>query len=240
MSVKNGYNINKLEGDGYLILPISMSRISTGQSPEKVYEILSSFDDILYTLNNDVILMYTNGLYFNTDEIASKKRIKTNNQILTHSQELRSIIRKQKEFSSKAIHFLPIDYIILNSENFQEMFNVLKKQIEVDENFKKYIEDDLKRLAKREMSEANINFTLEEIVISHILREQMVELPYKLAKNDDWRLVCYPGNYIKSEVYVYQQKFLERNKNCKNEYRGSLYNFDKKVLEVFDEINLEE
>ncbi|MBD3252357.1 hypothetical protein GF386_01350 [Candidatus Pacearchaeota archaeon] len=34
--MKSGYNINVIQGDGYLVIPISMVRISTGQTPEKI------------------------------------------------------------------------------------------------------------------------------------------------------------------------------------------------------------
>lgn len=235
MISKSGFNINKIIGSGTLILPISMSRIAGGQSPEDCYEMLGYFEEKLESFNNDAILMYTNGLYFNTEDIAFEKRVKTNNQIINHTASMRKLIDKNRKFIPKAIHFMPIDYIILNSAKYQEMFNLLKQKEKENIDFQNYIKADING---REYTEANINFILEEIVVGHIIREQFVDLPTTLAKADEWRIICYPGNVLKSEVYVYQQKYLEKNKNCINEYRGSMYNFKDKILEVFSDITL--
>ncbi len=233
--MKTGYNINKIIGSGTLVLPVSMSRIAGGQTPEDCYEMLSYFEEKLESFNNDAILMYTNGLYFNTEDVAFEKRVKTNAQILDHSSKMRKLIDKNRKFIPKAIHFMPIDYIILNSPRYQDMFNFLKKKEAEDEAFQNVIKLDTKG---REYTEANINFILEEIVVGHLIREEYVDLPHTLAKQDEWRLICYPGTFLKSEVYVYQQNYLEKNKSCKNEYRGALYNFKDKILEVFSDIDL--
>ena len=174
-------------------------------------------------------------MYFNTEDIAFEKRVKMNAQILNHSTQMRSLIEKNRKFIPKAIHFMPIDYIILNSEKFVHMFSKLKKIESTGLEFQKFIKLDI---VDRDYTEANINFILEEIVVGHLIREQFVDLPSTLARNDNWRIICYPGTVLKSEIYVYQQKFLERNKNCKNEYRGALYNYKEKVLEVFEDMKL--
>ena len=235
MLTRTGFNIGKIRGSGTLILPISMSRIAGGQSPEDCYEILSSFEDKLESFNNDAILMYTNGLYFNTEDVAFEKRLKTNAQVLAHVTRMNNLIQKGRKFIPKAIHFMPIDYIILNSPRYQEMFNILRKAEKEDAVFKKLLEIDL---GGRPYTEANINFFLEEIVVSHLITEQYVDLPVTLARPDEWRLICYPGTTILSQVYVYQQNMLEKNRNSNNEYRGCMYNFKDKVLEVFSDIKL--
>ncbi len=235
MIEKTGFNINKILGSGTLILPISMSRIAGGQSPEECYEMVEYFTNKIESFNNDVVLLYTNGLYFNTEDVAFEKRVKMNNQVINHSASLRKIIDKDRKYVLKAFHFTPIDYIILNSVKFQEMFNLLKQKEREDSNFQNFIKEDT---IGREYTEANINFILEEIVVAHIIREQFVDLPMTLAKLDEWRIFCYPGTSLKSDIYVYQQGYLEKNKSCSNDYRGSMYNFKDKVLEVFSDIKL--
>lgn len=235
MSKKTGFDINKIKGSGTLILPISMSRIAGGQAPEDCYEMLASFEDKLESFNNDAILMYTNGLYFNTEDIAFEKRVKTNAQVLAHVTKMNSLIQKGRKFIPKAIHYMPIDYIILNSPRYQEMFNVLRKTEKEDVVFKKLIEVDLNG---RDYTEANVNFFLEEIVVAHLITEQFTDLPVTLARPDEWRLVCYPGTTILSQVYVFQQNLLEKNRSCINEYRGCMYNFKDKILEVFSDLKL--
>ena len=118
--------------------------------------------------------MYTNGLYFNSGELGYEKRIKMNAQIINHSIRLRNLIDTKREMIQKAIHFTPIDYVILNSPRYQEFFGILKKQSQSNEYFQKYLKIDL---GEREFSEPNINFLLEEIVVAHLIREQLVDLP---------------------------------------------------------------
>ncbi len=210
-----------------------MSRISAGQTAEDCYEMLTYFEDKLESFDNDAILLYTNGLYFNTEDVAFEKRVKMNAQILNHSVHMRSLISRDRKFIPKAIHLMPIDYIILNSEEYVTMFATLKKIETEDSTLRSLIKEDIK---EREYTEANINFILEEIVVAHLIREQFVDLPSTLARSDDWRIICYPGKALKSEIYIHQNKFLARNKDCKNEYRGTHYNYKEKVLEVFDEM----
>jgi hypothetical protein len=232
---KTGYDINKIIGNGTLILPISMSRISSGQTPEDCYDMLSYFRDKLASFNNDAILMYTNGLYFNTEDIAYEKRKKTNAQIIDHTNKMRDLINTRREFIPKAIHFMPIDYVILNSATYQIMFSMLKKREVDDEHFRNFIKADING---RDYSEAHINFILEEIVVGHLIREQFVDLPVTLAKQDEWRLICYPGIFLRSEVYSHQQNLLEKNPNCTNEFRGTMYDFKDHILHVFSDIDL--
>jgi hypothetical protein len=181
--------------------------------------------------------LYTNGLYFNADEVAFEKRLKSNSQIIKHSVQLRKMIEASKKFIPSAFHFIPIDYIILNSPKYLELFSFLKKKEAEDDEFKKHIKHDI---YGREYTEANINFILEELVVGHLLREHLVELPRTLVKNDDWRLISYPGNFMHSEVYCYQKNYLEKNKKTENLYRNVAFDFTSKSLSVFDQINLEE
>ena len=235
MNKKTGFDINKINGSGTLIIPISMSRIAGGQAPEDCYEMLSYFENKLEAFNNDAILMYTNGLYFNTEDVAFEKRVKTNAQVLAHVTRMNNLIQKGRKFIPKAIHFMPIDYVIMNSPRYQEMFNSLKKREKEDVVLRKLLETDLNG---RTYTEANINFFLEEIVVAHLITEQLMELPVTLARPDEWRLICYPGTSILSQIYIFQQGILERNRNCTNEYRGCMYNFKDKILEVFSDIKL--
>ena len=96
--MKTGFDINRIQDDGYLILPLSMSRLATGQSPEFCYEVLGAFLEKLETFSSDVVLLYTNGLYFNSEEVSFENRKKTTQQALNHIQALRKLIEKKKEF----------------------------------------------------------------------------------------------------------------------------------------------
>ena len=71
--MRSGFDINKIQGDGYLVIPLSMARLSTGQSPEETYKVFHYFSKKLAIYTNDVILLYTSGLYFNDKNITYEK-----------------------------------------------------------------------------------------------------------------------------------------------------------------------
>lgn len=228
--MKSGFDINRIENDGYLIMPLSMSRLAAGQSPEECYEVFKYFLSKLEAYSNDVVLLYTNGLYMNAGDASFELRKKLNLQTLNHAVALRSLIQKKKEFIPNAFHFLPIDYVILNSPYFSEYQSKLKKLEETDEKFRAVLTKDA---AGREYNEANVHFLLEEIVVAHLLRQRSVELPRTLVRNDIWRLIVYPGGYLEADAYQWKQKVLPQN-DVINPYGGAQYDFSEKKLFIFD------
>lgn len=229
--MKSGFDINKLTGDGYLILPLSMSRLANGhgQDPDQVYKMLEYFIPKLETYSNDVLLLYTYGLYFNTDAIAFEERKKLNQQILNHSRAFRNLVEKKKQFMPTAFHYMSFDYIILNSPYFGDFFDTLKRAEKDSENFRTELKKDM---MGREYNEANVHFILEEIVVAHILRQHLIDLPRTLVRRDIWRLIIYPGPPINSELYQYKNKILPHKDNI-NPYANGQYDFDKKVFNDF-------
>ncbi len=235
MSLKTGFNINKIQGDGYLIIPISMSRISAGQTPEDCYEQVKYFTDKLTKFSSEVIFIYTNGLYFNSTDISYETRQKMNAQVLNHSIRLRKIINEDRKFVIHSFHFIPVDYFILNSFEYLEMFSKLKKVVSENKLFADLLKEDMKG---REFTEANINFILEELVVEHLIREQFVDLPKVLVKYEEWRIFSYPGSYFKTDAYIVQNKLLEKNKKCTNYYRDIVYDFTSKTMTNLSEVNI--
>ena len=232
--MRTGFDVNKIEGDGYLILPLSMSRLANSQNPEWCYEMLRFFREKLESYGSDVVFLYTNGLYFNSTEISFENRKKTNQQVINHNAELRKLVEGGKDFIPGAIHYLPVDYVILNSPQFHEFFARLKKLETEDEQFRSLL---VKDGNGREQNEANTNFLLEEIAIGHILREKMVELPRTLVRNDVWRLIAYPGMYLLSDAYQWQKKILPQGDKS-NPFSGTQYDCEQKKLFVFDDEQL--
>ena len=230
--MKSEFDINKIKNDGYLILPLSMTRLSNGQSPEFCYSVLEDFLKKLETFSNDVILLYTNGLYFNSEDISFENRKKTTQQSLNHIYAFRKLVEKKKQFIPGAIHYLPIDYIIFNSSDFKEFFSELKKLESEDQAFRDLLIADSKN---KQYTEANINFLIEEIVVAHILRQKIVELPRTLVKSDSWRLIAYPGKPLLSDIYQWKKKVLPQKDNL-NPYSGSQYDLDTKQLIIFDDV----
>ncbi len=228
--MKSGFDINRIQGDGYLILPLSMSRLAKSQTPEFCYEILRTFLQKVETFSNDVIFLYTNGLYFNSDEVSFENRKKTNAQIFNHTSALRNLIQKGREFIPGAIHYLPVDYVILNAPEFRVHYDALNKLEAEDTGFKEALAADSEG---REYTEANTNFLIEEIAIVHTLRQKLIELPRTLVRADTWRLVAYPGAPLVSDIYQWKKKLLPQGSD--NPYGGAQYNLDTKQLVIFDD-----
>lgn len=176
---------------------------------------MERFLEKLEHFSNDVVLLYTNGLYFNSEDISFENRKKTNQQALNHIYAFRNLVKKNRKFIPNAIHFLPIDYIIFNSPFFRDFFEKLKKVELEDTIFRDLLITDSKN---KEYSEAGMNFLIEEIVIAQILRENFVELPSTLVKNNSWRLIAYPGKPLLSDIYQWNKKILPRNNGNGNPY----------------------
>jgi hypothetical protein len=227
------YDINKLPSDGYLIFPLSMSRLQGGQSPEECYMAIEYFENKIYEVGIDGVFLYTNGLYYNNDESALVVRKRTNNQMLQHKNAFNALVLKNKKYIPQAMHFLPWDYVVLNSPRFTEFCELLKKLKIEDAEFERLLEDGL---GDREKTDANISFLIEEIVVSHIVRQEMIDFPKTLVKQDNFRLIMYPGGYFKADFYQWKKNTLPKNKECKNPYGGSHYDLDKHVLYNFDDI----
>jgi hypothetical protein len=232
--MKSGYDINVIQGDGYLVIPISIAKITTEQKPEKIYDIIKYWEGKLATFSNDVIILYTTGLYFNAEDLTHKKRVEMNSKVLAHSNGLRKLIQKKKRYMPNAFHFLPIDYVILNSKDFTNFFHKLKKLEKKDKKFRECVKKDI---GNREYNEANVNFILEELAVTHIIRQRLVDFPRTLVRNDLWRLIIYPGKYIDADLYQWKNDILPKEDKI-NKFSGAQYDFSKKKLFVFDDIEI--
>jgi len=232
------FDINKIPTDGYLVLPLSMSRLSSkkGQSPEEIFEIIKFFESKVSQVGIDFIFLYTNGLYYNNDESALSVRKKTNIQMIEHKNKILKLMIKSKKYIPQAAHFIPWDYIILNCPQYQEYYLKLVDLKNNDKIFKKYLEEGLNG---REATEANLNFIVEEIVVTHLIRQKLIEFPKTLVKQDKFRLIIYPGTFLKADLYQWKKKILpQTDKGNENSYYASHYDFSKKVVCNFDSIDL--
>jgi|ERR1051326_132904 hypothetical protein len=230
--MKSGSDINTIRGDGYLILPLSMSRLAKSQTPEWCYGVFKHFLPKLDTYGNDVVLLYTNDLYPNSNSSSFEVRKKIMQQALNHTVALRTLIRKRREFIPSAFHFLPVDYVILNSSYFEGCLEALELLTHSDRGFQNALAKDMNG---RDKSVASTSFVLEEIVITHILRQQLVELPRTLVKNDTWRLIVYEGSYLHADLYQWRRHILP-HQNSVNSFSGGHYDYSRKILTLFDEV----
>jgi|HubBroStandDraft_6_1064221.scaffolds.fasta_scaffold409475_2 hypothetical protein len=223
------HDLNRVAPNGSLVLPLSLAKLHGHQSPTAIYDFLKFFSDKIRSISVDVILLYTNGLYFNSDEISLALRISTTNQMVRHRQELVCMIEERREFTPQAFHFLPWDYVILNSDRFADCFHRLERAYESDLGFRSSIDTDL---AVRGPSCANVRFVLEELAVTHLIRQRFVSLPTTLSSSSGWRLIAYAGPHLDSDVYIYKNRLLPMNAEIgpSDQLSRSLYNYQAHQL----------
>jgi hypothetical protein len=227
------HDLNQLPTDGYVIFPLSMSRVSNAQSAEECYRWLEFFEKKITMLGLDAIFLYTNGLYYNNEEAALEVRKRTNGQMISHSNAVRNLVVKNRKYMPQAIHFVPWDYIILNSPEFNDYYQKLKKLDKEDSKFHELV---LEVLKDRKESEANLNFIIEEIAVTHIIRQKLIEFPKTLVKKDNFRLIAYPGPPLKADIYQWKKKILPQNKEFP--FYASHYDIANEIIYNFDELDL--
>ena len=146
----NDYNmeprdIHKLPTDGYLVLPLSMSRLSDGkdQSAKDCYDIIKYFEKKVSRVGIDFIFLYTNGLYYNNEESALSVRKRINMSMIEHKNKILQLVIRSKKYITQAMHFIPWDFIILNSSQYQGYYQKLINLKNTDKNFLKLLQEGL-------------------------------------------------------------------------------------------------
>lgn len=230
------FDISNVPKDGYLIFPLSMGRLANAQSGKAIYDFLEFFESKVRHISIDCIFLYTNDLYLNSDDTAIEVRKRSLNQMLSHKGEFVNILLKERKYVPQAFHFLPWDYVILNGSGFYEIKETLTKARQSNIGFENALSTDLVN-QKREKTETNFNFLLEEIAVTILINNKMILLPSTLASDNGWRLVCYPGQPISSLVYAFTHNLLGKELSTKpadNPFARSFYNMTDKVLIDFD------
>ena len=223
------HDIKRVPPNGCLVLPLSMTKLHGQQSPAEIYDFLKFFADKIRLISVDVAILYTNGLYFNSDDTSLAVRIATTNQMVRHRQELTTLIEERREFTPQSFHFLPWDYVILNTDRFFDFLTKLETAYERDEGFRTAVTTDL---IERGATAANVRFVLEELVVTHVLRQRYVPLPTTISNSAGWRLIAYAGSYLQSDVYVYQHQLLPLNAEIpqSDQLARSLYDYKARHL----------
>ena len=161
--------------------------------------------------------------------------------MINHRTGFLSIVLRDNKYVPGAFHFLPWDYVVLNAEEFKTLRDALVKTKQQDQGFRLAITSDLKRSGKQK-TEANENFLIEEIVVSHLIAQKKIPLPHTLATSNGWRLICYPGNPLISWVYAHQSNLLSKRADIPRDQvrlSRSFYNMDKRILINLDSSELE-
>jgi len=235
------FDINRIPGQGILVFPLSMSRLSTAQNPQLIYSFLQKFESKVTEKTVDVVFVYTNGLYSNSHNESYEVRKKLIAQMITHKRELLTIIKKDNQFSVSAIHFICWDDLILQTNNYLELFATLLKIYNTDNFFKSLVRSESRG---KEITTAQIDFILEETILTYLIRQKLVTLPFTLSNQNGWRLICYAGHCLTTDVYLYQKNLLPTNYKIihqdffSEKTASAMYNITEGYLELYDDVDL--
>lgn len=234
------FGINKFpKGWGMIAMPISMSRIATGQSADKCIEWILDFGikkvtDPKIGLN----VIYGDFLYLLSDEKACVLKERFMIEVIKHKNALQKLVQKSKQQLQiqHAFSYQNWNDLYINTKDFDGNLREIRKLFKEDQLFQKYINEDLAHY-KREKNENNINFFLEEHVMTYLLQYQQIHLrnEYTLGR-EEWMLFVYPGVPTKALVYLFQKNPF--NLETKNPYIGQ-YNLENSKFYDFSKFDLD-
>ena len=92
---------------------------------------------------------------------------------------------------------------------------------------------------KRELTDEQLNFFLEEHFMLYLISKGKVILPNEYIQGrEKWILWCYPGKPLKGQIYVYQKNPLNIELS-ENPYQNCFYDLESKKLIDFMRIDLD-
>ncbi len=232
------FDINKFPAkEGLVVFPISMSRISNSQSGDIYFNYIEEFTKKIARPVIGVTFIYTDNLYSKYHQDTTASIHKYLDLMITHKNLfLKTLIQKSK-YVEKAFSFMTWTQLCIEVKNYLQMLSKVRKFYDEDENFRKYIKDDIE-YSKRKVSEDNINFVLEETLMSYLILKDEVYLQNEFVMGrEKWRLMCYPGKPNKAFVYFFQKDILKLQST--NIYQNHYYVLDEKKLYDFTKINLD-
>jgi len=241
----NFHDINKLPKDyGILVFPISISRTEnkTGQDPTECLEYVNHFSPTKISAPKvGLNFVYSDSLYFYSNEKASVLKEKFMHIVLKHKNTLKKLISKEQQnlqiqhsFSYEVWNQLYLSY----EGDFGHDFSNFKKIYHNDENFQKYLKEDAD-FSGRDLDENQINFFLEEHFMLYLISKKKVAFPNEyIMGREQWVLWCYPGPPLKASIYTYQLNPLKLDAPD-NLYQNHSYDLESKILTDATKVDLE-
>ncbi|MFH0714996.1 MAG: hypothetical protein V1847_04270 [Candidatus Diapherotrites archaeon] len=232
------FDINKLPAqEGILLFPISMSNISTSQSAQKCYEYMRIFSPSKISkpavgLN----FVYSDYLYFNSEKTASELKKKFGQLIISHKNEFLKILQKESaksgmpKYIPKAFSFSVWNQLYLDAESFTNYLSEAKEIYSSDSGFKEAVQKDFQEYNKGQLDENQVNFFLEEIVMTYLIQKGKVRLRNDFVEDHEkWILYSYPGKPLNAKTYFFRKNFFKL-KNPKNKFENGHYDLKEKCL----------
>jgi len=232
------FDINKLpKGPGITVVGISMPLIGNRQNPK---ECIKSTNHIIPKIKESgvgAVILYTDGLYLNSDEKAMILKTKFQKIIEDHKRGYLKLIKKNVSLIPKAFSFVTWSQLLLDSPNFVDFLQKIKEIYKKDKKFQKYVKEDIISIGKK-VNDNNISYILEEILLDYLITKGKVRLQNDFVQDHQkWILNCYHGKPHRSQVYLHQENLLKLKST--NQYENSLYDLKNKKIYSFDKIDIE-
>jgi hypothetical protein len=197
--------------EGLIMYGVSMNRIGNRQSPERSFEDFRYMvDHIQQTEGIGGVILYSDYLYFHSDQPANLLRDRYKSLMLSHKNGLMNLIIKQGWLIKKAFSFYTIGQLIIdNSEIFETTLKAVIALYQDDVVFKAYVEADALESGHFIGSNERM-FILEEIVIFYLAAKGKLRFNNQFVQGTEkWVLSVYPGTPLKSETYLFQKNPLK-------------------------------
>ncbi len=236
------FDINKLPKEyGLLVFPISMSRATTSQSPQKYLEFMRHFSPSKVTDSKiGANIIYSDYLYLYSKKPAVKLRNQYAEVAVDHKNAFTNLIKKYRnEFQIQhafAFQTWNDQYLRYEGDFFHKLLQ-FKKWALKDKLMMKFIKDDCKHW-KFKMTKEQVDFYLEEHLMLYFISKGQLKLPNDyVSDRQEWILWCYPGILPKALAYTYQKNYFSLE-NPINKYENCTYDLESKKLVDFMRIDL--
>lgn len=225
--------------EGIIFFGISMSKISNSQDAKNCFNSIEHLVKKIVKPQVGLNIIYSDYLYFNSDEKASVLKNKYLSLILSHKNNFLKILSKNPWYIQKSFSFITWNQLLLEIKDWTSYLGEVKKIYAKDKKFQKYLLEDLKLIGKKKADENELNFFLEEILLFYLIAKGKVRLHNEYVNgHEKWTLFCYPGKPLKSEIYLFQINPFKL-KNSKNKFENSYYDLEEKKLYDYTRVDLE-
>jgi hypothetical protein len=236
------FDFSKLPPEkGILLFPLSISKLRHRQSAENcIKDLYNFYPNKMSKPLIGVNYVYSDFLYLYSNKPAPELKHTFMNQVIEHKNAIQKIVSKnQIDFQIQhGFNFLVWNQLYVGTNDFNKLFDQIKKIYSEDELLQKYVQEDCE-VYGRDMEENQVNFFLEEALLFYLISKGQVKLPNEYIENNQkWVLLCYSGKPLKSIVYISQLN------PCKlewadNPYQNAFYDLEAKQLIEYDRVDLE-
>lgn len=236
------YDLNQLpQEEGLLLMGISMNRIGNRQSADQCFaDIEFMTSKIKKTDGIGLVTLYSDYLYFHSDEPAKTLRDRYKDLMFQHKNGFLSLLSHSDVwFVKKAFSFSTMGQMML--DNATEFSAALQKVLDLykcDAKFAECVAIDAAG-ANHGLGSGELMFILEEITLFYLAAKGKLSFNNRFVSGTEkWTLFMYPGKPLKSEVYLFQTNPLKLS-NPQNRFENAFYDLEGRTLYEYDRIDLD-